>query len=157
TTLCRWNAPLISMAIDLIRMRKRCLVKGKDLGGDVASFLDRVGKYYEEQSSEFVSDMMFEDIYHFVNEYQAHVTEILRQNEEENENKINKLEDNCATLLALYDGYLEKVSTRGNYHGFRAFIEKFFMAHGETQSEVRNEDRRNTITLSAGHKAKGLE
>lgn len=155
--LCRYNAPLIEMAIDLIKMRKRCIVKGKDLGGNVTSFLKKVATFFEERN--FVAPhALYADLVKFVNEYQSRMMAILMLNEEENENRINKLDDDCATLLALFEGYEEEVGERGgNYDGFVAFIENFFAAHGETKGEVRGEARKHTITLSTGHKAKGLE
>jgi DNA helicase-2/ATP-dependent DNA helicase PcrA len=165
--LCRWNAPLVQTAIELIRMRKRCIVKGKDLGGDVTGFLDRIGKFYQDQDRFFYPDMMFTDLYKSVHQYQSTMLAILQQDEEQNEGKINKLDDNTNTLLALYDGYQEEIiepsnslltqANKGNYEGFKTFIQTFFSEHGEAKGEVKAEARRYTITLSTGHKAKGLE
>lgn len=159
--LCRWNAPLISTAIKLIRMRKRCIVKGKDLGGDVTSFLDRIIKFYQDQNygRDFYADILFTDLYKSVNEYRSRMLAILGQDEEQNEGKINKLDDNTDTLLALYEGYQEELPTESkpDYESFKTFIVDFFTEHGETKGEVKAEARRYTITLSTGHKAKGLE
>lgn len=139
--LCRLTAPLVEKCLELLRKGIRANVRGKDLGSQFMTLLENIKK------ASHVSDtQLFLDLVNVASAYERHQIQLLSRNLDENEMKIDSLQDKMATLLALYEAYLDQAGDYGSLAGFQDYIKAFFADDPSAQ-----------IILSTGHRAKGLE
>jgi superfamily I DNA/RNA helicase len=151
--LCRLNAPLVATCLALLRMGKRATVRGMDIGQRFEGLIERIVKAYQKKAPTFSPALFYQHLIVYAQEYEREELVLLSENEEDNEERIVQLEDNIATLIALYEGHCRETIFPGlerpfplTFDGFMAFIKHFF-----------KEDKDAQIILSTGHKAKGLE
>lgn len=127
--LCRNNAPLLSMAFKLIRRKIGCKMIGRDIGKGLVSLSKKICPLDETRA---------EDCLHLIEEWKEREVSLARANEKEG--KVAGIEDRAACLVAVIES--GGVRTAGE---MRDALEKLFSA---TFGQV---------TLSTGHRAKGLE
>lgn len=140
--LCRLTAPLVEQCLSLLRKGIRANVRGKDLGAQFTSLLENIKK-----SAKVPEQRLFLDLVNLASAYERHQVAILSRNLDENEMKIDSLQDKMSTLLALYEAYLDQTGEEsGSLQGFQDYIKAFFQDDPDAQ-----------IILSTGHRAKGLE
>ncbi|OLD63510.1 MAG: hypothetical protein AUF65_02095 [Chloroflexi bacterium 13_1_20CM_50_12] len=141
--LCRYTAPLVSMCYELLRNGKKAMVRGRDLGKPVAGVISSIRTFCKQRRVQMTIDNLAES----ADFYKAEQTEILSGDVTE-EAEIARLHDKIDTLLCLYRAYRSECYER-SIDGFKEFIRDFFKDDKKAQS--------NQITLSTGHRAKGLE
>jgi superfamily I DNA/RNA helicase len=126
--LCRTTAPLVRECFNMLRSGKRAMVKGKEIGADLVSLIEKVANGTD-------------DIIRFMEllgDYRA--KEVAKLRAAEKDLQAEMLEDKIETLYVLSEG-------SPNVSGIRLKIESIF-----TDSTPDN-----VILLSTVHKAKGLE
>lgn len=128
--LCRVNAPLISTAFSMIKQGKKAVVKGRDIGKNLA----RKAKKASNQSSNMTE--LISNLYSMKDREIEKV--LLNPKRRSNKARINRIEDQYDTLFAIVDNI--DVPDHLPYH-----CEKLFS------------DDRVGIMLSSVHRAKGLE
>lgn len=139
--LCRLTAPLVEQCLALLRKGIRANVRGKDLGAQFTALIENIKK-----AAKVADERLFHDLVAIADKYEKHQVAILSRNLDENEMKIDSLQDKIATLLALYDAYLDQAGDYGDLGDFQEYIKTFF-----------KDDPSAQIILSTGHRAKGLE
>lgn len=88
--LCRCNAPLVTTCYSLIKQGRKAVIRGRDIGKNLISFIDKL------QPTSIV-DLVFK-----VGEYQ--VRETARLEAQGRESQIQSLMDRCECINALCDG-----------------------------------------------------
>lgn len=140
--LCRLTAPLVEKCLELLRKGIRANVRGKDLGSQFMTLLENIKK-----SAKVADERLFLDLVNIATKYESHQVALLSRNLDENEMKIDSLQDKIATLLALYEAYFDYTGEDfASLTGFQDYIKAFFA-----------DDPAAQIILSTGHRAKGLE
>ena len=129
--LCRNNAPLISLAFSLIRKRIGIKVLGRDFGKSLTMMVKKVAGDKILGVEEFV--VAFREWY----DKQCRLA--LAADKEE---KIDRLRDQYESILAVVESGGKDITT---------------VRHIITALELLFEQAAGQITLSTGHKAKGLE
>lgn len=126
--LCRLNAPLVAPAMACLRMGKKAIIRGKDIGKNLITLIRQVQRKYSSTSlAEFCGDLT---------EYVEKESAKLRAT-----NRLSQadlLEDKAETVYAFAEG-VDSVAE------MIQMIEKIF------------DDDTPGITFSSGHRAKGLE
>lgn len=127
--LCRNTRPLVSLAFAMIRRGIACYVEGRDIGRSLTSLVDR----WKVTSINGLVTML--------EEYRQR--EISKAMAQDNEAKVDAINDRIDTLVTIMDGCatLDEIRQR---------IEKMFGDSGEPGTARQ-------ITLSTIHKAKGRE
>jgi DNA helicase-2/ATP-dependent DNA helicase PcrA len=141
--LCRYTAPLVSMCYELLRSGKKAAVRGRDLGRPVEGVISSIRTFCKQRHMRVAIDNLAE----YANFYKSEQTEVLSEDVTESA-EIAKLHDKIDTLLCLYRAYRSE-HREGSIDGFKEFIRNFFKDDKKAQS--------HQITLSTGHRAKGLE
>ena len=136
--LCRNNAPLVTMAYKLIRRRVPVFVKGRDIGKSVLSLVENL-------NARDVQDLNAK-----LNAWFAQQTEMLRENDPDNEDAMQRLEDRFATLRVFIS---ENADNR--LDSLVADIESVLSVKGSDKSDKGA--MRGKVVLSTMHKSKGLE
>lgn len=88
--LCRVNAPLISTCYTLIKQGRKAIIRGRDIGKNLISFIDKL-------QPESITDLVMK-----VAEYK--VREIERLESQNRQGQIQSLMDKCECIDALCDG-----------------------------------------------------
>lgn len=88
--LCRVNAPLISMCYTLIKQGKKAVIRGRDIGKNLISFIDKLQPVS-------IVDLMIK-----VGDYQTR--EVERLTAAGKEGQVQSLQDKCDCVRALCDG-----------------------------------------------------
>lgn len=136
--ICRNNAPLVSMAYKLIRRRVPVFVKGRDIGKGILSLIETL-------KADTVRDLGSK-----LNIWFAQQSELLRENDPDNEDAVQRLEDRFATLMVFIgensDNRLSSLITD---------VETVLSVNGSDKSDISA--MRGKVVLSTVHKAKGLE
>lgn len=136
--ICRNNAPVVTLAYKMIRRRVPVFVKGRDIGKGILSLI-------ESLKADSVRDLNSK-----VNIWFAQQSEILHQNDPDNEDAQQRLEDRFATLMVFVG--------ENSDNKIASLIDDV-----ETVLSVRGSDKsdksamRGKVVLSTIHKAKGLE
>lgn len=127
--LCRNNAPLLSMAFKLIRMRIGCYMLGRDIGKGLVALSRKVTKDDNTPIAQVQVDII---------KWAEHEMSIAQLNEDVN--KMDSIMDKRECLLAVMEapGIRDAKALRD------ALADLFSRESG-------------TVTLSTGHRAKGLE
>jgi DNA helicase-2/ATP-dependent DNA helicase PcrA len=141
--LCRYTAPLVDMCYELLRSGKKAVVRGRDLGRPIAGVISSIRTFCKQRQIRLTIDNLPES----AEFYKSEQTEILSGDATEVA-EIARLHDKIDTLLCLYRAYRSEHYER-SIDGFKAFISDFFKDDKKAQSDQ--------ITLSTGHRAKGLE
>lgn len=141
--LCRYTAPLVEMCYQLLRSGKKAAVRGRDLGRPVEGVISSIRTFCKQRHMKVTIDNLAE----YADFYKTEQTEVLSEDVTEAA-EIAKLHDKIDTLLCLYRAYRNEYFER-SIDGFKDFIRDFFRDDKKAQS--------NQITLSTGHRAKGLE
>lgn len=126
--ICRRNAPLISLAYKLIKEGKIVVVKGRDIGKGMQGLITKL-------KAESILDLIEK-----AEAYRQKELAKLALKAKANENKIQSLNDRIDTLIALTEG-------KDTIDQLRRYIQELF----------DDSNRKDAITLSSVHKAKGLE
>jgi len=127
--LCRNNAPLLSMAFKLLRKHIGCVMLGRDIGRGLDALSKKIVPQDDTPTADFIKMVCaWRD------------NEIYKMQLEDNTSKIDKITDQTECLLAVAES--SGASTAGD---LRKAIKELF---------ARESGR---ITLSTGHRAKGLE
>jgi hypothetical protein len=129
--LCRTNAPLVKVAFELIKQRKKVVILGKDIGKNLIKIVDKQ-KAYDDN-----------DLLKKVARYEIRQQELLRmiENGEYNpkyKSQVMNAIDSCAVITTV----AQEVNT---VHEVKSTIAEIFS------------DTKNGIICSSIHKAKGLE
>lgn len=128
--LCRNNAPIISIAFALIRKRIGVQVLGRDFGKSLKTLVKKVcGEDERKEAAVCISELR---------EWKESAVNKARA--QDKEERVSRIQDQYESLLAILDN--KEVLTLGQ--AFIWLAELF-------------EERTGQITLSTGHKAKGLE
>jgi len=127
--LSRKTAPLITVFFALITQKIPAVVRGRDLGKSMVSSIKKIGK-----------DCSFENLGDATRKHFA--DRIAKLDPEENQQKIQNLEDQRETILALYE------------HSQSRDIESFCV---EVEAIFSDEENRGKVILCTVHRAKGLE
>jgi DNA helicase-2/ATP-dependent DNA helicase PcrA len=125
--ICRRNAPIISLAYMLIRQGKKVIVKGRDIGQNLITLINKL-------KADDISDLIDKAYDYFDKE-----SEKLSKTKNA-DNRIQMLQDKIDTLVAMCDGM-------NSIKDLQIMINTLF-------SEDRSND---AILMSTVHKAKGLE
>lgn len=129
--ICRTTAPVVDFALKCIRSGKFARVRGRDIGGVIASFCRAAQRKYGWDSPE-ISLRDWAD--------ELHAKAYRRKAKETVHDGIN---DRLNTALACVDGI-------GDADGFEGFL-------GGIQKLFTDTDQRGAIWCSTVHRAKGLE
>lgn len=131
--ICRKNAPLIVLAFALIRRGIGCRIEGKD----IASSLIALATKWKVQSL----NKLVERLNVFMDR------EVAKAEKENDEYKAEQVRDKVQTMFVL----IERCNALGKHSvsDLIDLIESMFSDSGK--------DKRNIVTLSSVHKAKGLE
>jgi superfamily I DNA/RNA helicase len=136
--VCRNNAPLINFAFKLIRRRVPTFVKGRDIGKGLLTLVENL-------DPDSVRDLNSK-----LNIWFAHQTEILRENDPDNEDAMQRLEDRYATLqVFIGENSDNRIDSLVND------IETVCSVKGNDKSD--RAAMKGKVVLSTIHKAKGLE
>lgn len=137
--LCRNNAPLIRLYNDLIKMGKKCYIRGKDIGMNLISMLEDVNQ--EELNVDLMKDGVFVRLYQHL--FETRNKEMMSSGLDEstvmNSQKLSNKLDMIKALEVLSEGIDSK----------KELIEKIKVIFSDKALEG--------IALSTVHKAKGLE
>ncbi len=136
--LCRNNAPLVSFAYKLIRRRVPVFVKGRDIGKGLISLV-------ESLKADSVRDLNQKAMMWY-----AQQSEILRENDPDNEDGLQKLADRYETLMVFVN---ENADDR--IESLVADIENLFATNGTDKGD--KSAMKGKVVLSTIHKSKGLE
>ena len=128
--LCRNNAPLIQMALRLLRNGRGVRVEGRDIAAGLEKLIKRMNAGNDFQLLQKRLDDWYD-------------REMRLAREEQRPDKMANLEDRYQSVLALVMGIPEGPNRTVN--GVLSRLEEVFR------------DRANVLTLSTVHKAKGLE
>jgi DNA helicase-2/ATP-dependent DNA helicase PcrA len=126
--ICRVNAPLVEIALSLIRRGQRACLRGRDLSGNLLSLVRRAGRGSGDNIAKFLAKLAA---------YRTLEADKLRKAEKEAQ--ALAIEDKCDTLIALADG-LQTVK------GLEDRISSIFSDGGGAG-----------VICSSVHRAKGLE
>jgi len=88
--MCRINAPLIPLAYRLIKMDKKVVIRGRDIGKGLINLIEKLG------------GTTVEELIVRIQEYRA--KEMRKLALAKKENQLQTLEDKCDTLIALTEG-----------------------------------------------------
>jgi len=127
--LCRNNAPLLSTAFRLIKQRVGCHMLGRDIGKNLIALSRKIMP---------LDDIPAEDCFRLINEWRKKEISLAVANEKEH--KISGITDRADCLVAVIES--GEVETAGKLR--QALDDLFARTHGQ-------------VTLSTGHRAKGLE
>jgi Superfamily I DNA and RNA helicases len=141
--LCRYTAPLVDMCYELLRSGKKAIVRGRDLGRPVTGVISSIRTFCKQRRIQMTINNLAECADFYKSEQTAILSEDVTEVAE-----IERLNDKIDTLLCLYRAYRCESHTR-SIDGFKEFISSFFKDDKKAHS--------NQITLSTGHRAKGLE
>lgn len=133
--ICRTTAPLVGACIELIRLRRKARVLGRDIGKGLMSVLDKVLNGKPFKPGEIIRDL---------ESYKVAQSAKLAL-KEGNESKIQALHDQVDTLAVC----IQEFGIR-TYDGLRTEIENLF-------ADPKEGEVYNGVTFSTVHKAKGLE
>ena len=136
--LCRNNAPLVTLAYKLIRRRVPVFVKGRDIGKSVLSLVENL-------KARDVTDLNAK-----LNAWFAQQSEMLRENDPDNEDAQQRLEDRFATLRVFISE-----NSDNSLASLVADIESVLSVKGTDKSDKGA--MRGKVVLSTMHKSKGLE
>lgn len=136
--ICRNNAPLVSLAYKLIRRRVPVFVKGRDIGKGILSLIDSL-------KADDVRDLNSK-----LNIWFAQQTEILRENDPDNDDAVQRLEDRFATLMVFISE-----NSDNRIDSVIADVETVLSVKGSDKSD--KSAMKGKVVLSTVHKAKGLE
>ena len=136
--ICRTTAPLVETCLSLLRAGVRAKVRGRDIG---ANFITLLNKLKKQPAFQFVR---FVDVLLDYRQQQALLIGIGK----DAEMKIAHLDDKVDTILALHSAYLDTLASPSlaTLPGFQDYIDNFF-----------SDERGRMVVLSTVHKAKGLE
>lgn len=132
--LCRTNAPLVSLAYSLIREGIPAKIRGREIGDQLVTTLEKIAKQRGFQ---------FDEFWKFAEQYRRQQVEIL-QGRRGSEIQIAHLHDQIETLDVIYQAVREQGSKQVS--DIKDYIKRLFV-----------EEDKNAIQLSTVHKAKGLE
>lgn len=130
--LCRNNAPLVSIAFQLIRRGISCYVEGRSIGDEILNLANR----WKVGNLQLLKERA-------ITYKENGVKRLVRQ---KRLGLADTLADRCDTLLALIDGMHEGSTT----NDLRNRIKTMFQ-------DTRDSTTRTCVVLSSIHKAKGLE
>jgi DNA helicase-2/ATP-dependent DNA helicase PcrA len=128
--LCRNTAPLIAFAFDLLRRGIACHVVGKDIQVGLEKLLDKVNRHNKNETQIALRE-------HCMSEMQ-------RLTRKGKKAQAANYEDKCTALAMLIDRHSNEDTNANGIDGVKEAIKKIF-ASGDG------------ITLSTGHRSKGLE
>lgn len=137
--LCRTTAPLVETCLSLLREGVRAKVRGRDIGANFISILNKLQK-----NSRFVFEMFSQ----FLDDYRQLQAAAIGISDKDAEMKLAALDDKVDTMYALHKAYLDTLDNpeKGTTAGFTNYIENFF-----------SDELGASVILSTVHKAKGLE
>ena len=136
--LCRNNAPVVTFAYKLIRRRVPVFVKGRDIGRGLLSLV-------ESLKADSVRDHASKAAIWYGTQ-----SEILRENDPDNEDAQQRLADRYETLMVfINENSDDNVATVTNE------IETLFSTNGSDKGD--KSAMRGKVVLSTIHKSKGLE
>ncbi len=136
--LCRNNAPLISFAFKLIRRRVPTFVKGRDIGKGIISLV-------ESLKADSVRDLNSK-----LNVWYAQQSEILRENDPDDEDGQQRLADRFETLMVFIGE-----NSDDSIASLVSDIEIVCSVKGNDKSDKST--MKGKVVLSTIHKSKGLE
>ena len=137
--LCRNNAPLVSLAYELISAHIPCLVKGRNIGQGLIKLVDK---------------MKVVTLSALANKLETWMTkEVARLRKKDEDADISGVVDKYDSIVAFMDGSKAK-----DVEGLKAEIKSMFKLYDESyKNEYDDKTPENVLTLSSVHKAKGLE
>lgn len=136
--LCRNNAPIVSFAYKLISARIPVFVKGRDIGRNLLTIIDKL-------KASDVEDLNFQlRIWH---EQQVRMA---IENNPDDEDAIQRISDKYDTIMVFIHGNAD-----GKVESIRHDIETLFSTRTKDSDDTRL--MKGKVVLSTIHKAKGLE
>jgi DNA helicase-2/ATP-dependent DNA helicase PcrA len=136
--ICRNNAPIVSQAYKLIRRRVPVFVKGRDIGKGILTLI-------ESLKSETVRGLNSD-----LNIWFAQQTQILQENDPDNDDAQQRLEDRFATLMVFIGE-----NSDNSIASLIDDVETVLCVRGNDKSDASA--MKGKVVLSTIHKAKGLE
>lgn len=133
--LCRTNAPLISTAFTLLRMKKRVKVLGRDIGRNLMSFIEKLAKSAKSEATQVIAGQL--------QVYKDREEAKIRRKKYGISDRLIMLSDKTQCAKAFLDEAKTLTQVRENMKGM-------FGERGEDNLE-------GSVVLSSIHKAKGLE
>lgn len=126
--VCRKTAPLITLAFKCIRYNIPAQVMGRDIGQGLKTLIKKMNARDIDQLADKLNAYM--------------EREVAKARKEDNDQKVESIQDKVGSLLFLIDSLLED---RRNLQGLDAGIDYLF------------KDKLNSVKLATIHKSKGLE
>jgi superfamily I DNA/RNA helicase len=126
--ICRRNAPLISIAYQLIKQGKSVIVRGRDIGKGMQVIISKL------------KANTIEELIDKAESFRTKELDKLAKKGSRAENQIQALNDRIDTLVALTEG-------KDTIDDLRRYIQDLFT----------DADQHNSVMLSSVHRAKGLE
>jgi hypothetical protein len=126
--ICRRNAPLISIAYQLIKQGKSVIVRGRDIGKGMQVLISKL------------KANTIEELIDKAESFRTKELDKLAKKGSRAENQIQALNDRIDTLVALTEG-------KDTIDDLRRYIQDLFT----------DADQHNSVMLSSVHRAKGLE
>lgn len=136
--LCRNNAPIVRFAYRLIRRRVPVFVKGRDIGKGILALI-------ESLNADSVRELNGN-----LNVWFAQQSEIIRQNDPDNEDAQQRLEDRFATLMVFIGE-----NSDNRIDSLINDVETVLSVKGSDKSD--KSAMKGKVVLSTIHKSKGLE
>jgi superfamily I DNA/RNA helicase len=136
--ICRNNAPIVSQAYKLIRHRVPVFVKGRDIGKGILTLI-------ESLKSETVRGLNSD-----LNIWFAQQTQILQENDPDNDDAQQRLEDRFATLMVFIGE-----NSDNSIASLIDDVETVLCIRGNDKSD--KSAMKGKVVLSTIHKSKGLE
>jgi DNA helicase-2/ATP-dependent DNA helicase PcrA len=136
--ICRNNAPTVELAYKLLRRRVPVFVKGRDIGKSILSLIDSLKADTVRELNSNLS-MWF-----------AQQSEILRENDPDDEDSQQRLSDRYATLMVFIGE-----NSDDRIDSLISDIESVLSVRGTDKSD--KSAMKGKVVLSSMHKSKGLE
>lgn len=131
--LCRINAPLVSLAFQLLGRGVPARVKGRDIGAQLVRTIDAIAN---------LKGFDFEDFTKFAEQYRSQQAKVISR-KKDSEMQLATLDDRVDSVLAVWGAAVQNGAS--SVGAMRSYITSLFT------------DDTSGIILSSVHKAKGLE
>ena len=137
--LCRNNAPLMKIYNDLIRLGKKCYIRGKDIGLNLKKIVQSTNQFY--LNKDLSNDGVFIRLYESL--FETRDKMIIQSGLDEHTIMNSSIITNKLDMIKALEVLSENLKTSDE------LIEKI--------NEIFSDKKKNGISLSTVHKAKGLE
>lgn len=137
--VCRNNAPLVQLYSDLLKLNKKCFIRGKDIGSNLKDILKNIEQ--EELNVNLRKDGVFVQLYNSLFELRDKI--MSRNGIDEKMAMLNPLWMNRLDMIRTLEILADGINTKTE------LIDKI--------TNIFSDKKKEGIALSTIHKAKGLE